>query len=43
VLELGEHPVSKELQSLGLPAPVVVSTWTGRMQATFATPQPLVS
>jgi hypothetical protein len=40
-LELGSHPVSKELASLGLPAPVVVSTWTGQMQATFETPVPL--
>jgi hypothetical protein len=41
VLELGSHPVSKELASLGLPAPVVISTWTGKMQATFQTPVPL--
>jgi hypothetical protein len=38
VLELGSHPVSKELSSLGLPAPVVISTWTGKMKATFETP-----
>jgi hypothetical protein len=37
-LELGSHPVSKELASLGLPATPVLSTWTGRMQATFETP-----
>lgn len=37
-LELGTHPVSKELESLGLPAPVVVSTWTGMMRATFENP-----
>ena len=41
VLELGSHPVSKELESLGLPAPAVLSTWTGAMQATFQTPVPL--
>ena len=38
VLELGSHPVSKELASLGLPAPAVLSTWTGKMKATFETP-----
>ena len=41
LLELGSHPVSKELESLGLPAPAVLSTWTGRMKATFQTPVPL--
>ncbi|MCW2601585.1 MAG: putative acetoacetate decarboxylase [Frankiales bacterium] len=41
VLELGSHPVSKELESLGLPAPAVLSTWTGKMKATFETPVPL--
>jgi hypothetical protein len=41
VLELGSHPVSKELSSLGLPAPAVLSTWTGKMKATFDTPVPL--
>ncbi len=41
VLELGSHPFSKELASLGLPAPAVVTTWTGRMQATFEGPVPL--
>lgn len=43
VLELGSHPVSKELASLGLPCPAVLSTWTGRMQATFQTPAPLAT
>ena len=37
-LELGSHPVSKELEALGLPGPVVLSTWTGKMKATFETP-----
>jgi hypothetical protein len=41
VLELGSHPVSKELASLGLPAPAVLSTWTGKMKATFETPVPV--
>lgn len=38
-LELGGHPIAKELASLGLPdAPVVITTWTENMQATFETP-----
>jgi hypothetical protein len=41
-LELGTHPLAQELAALGLPAaPVVLSTWTEHMQATFATPIPL--
>ncbi len=41
-LALGPHPIAKELESLGLPArPVVLTTWTERMQATFEAPQPL--
>lgn len=40
-LELGDHPVAKELASLGLPAPAQMSTWTEHMQGTFETPQPV--
>jgi hypothetical protein len=41
-LELGTHPLADRLRTLGLPdAPVVMSTWTEHMQATFATPTPL--
>jgi Acetoacetate decarboxylase (ADC) len=40
-LELGDHPVAKELASLGLPRPAEMSTWTERMQGTFETPTPL--
>jgi hypothetical protein len=40
-LELGTHPVAKELASLGLPAPAFMSTWTERMQATFEDARPL--
>ncbi len=41
-LTLGSHPIAKELQSLGLPdAPVVITTWTERMKATFEEPQPV--
>jgi hypothetical protein len=40
-LELGSHPIAKELASLGLPGEPVLSTWTERMQATFETPRAL--
>jgi Acetoacetate decarboxylase (ADC) len=40
-LELGDHPVAKELASLGLPAPAQMSTWTEHMRGTFETPEPL--
>jgi hypothetical protein len=41
-LSLGSHPVAKELESLGLPdAPVVLSSWLGKMQATFGDAMPL--
>ena len=41
-LELGTHPVADELAALGLPTqPIVLSTWTEHMQATFGTPTPL--
>ena len=40
-LELGSHPIAKELQSLGLPSEPQLSTWTERMQATFETPRAL--
>ena len=40
-LELGEHPVAKELAALGLPAAAQMSTWTEHMQGTFDTPAPL--
>lgn len=38
-LTLGTHPIAKELASLGLPgAPVVLSTWTEGLRATFEEP-----
>ena len=40
-LELGSHPIAKELSSLGLPTEPVLSTWTEKMQATFETPRAL--
>lgn len=40
-LELGTHPVAKELSALGLPTPVAVTTWTERMKASFEAPRPL--
>ena len=41
ILELGSHPIAKELESLGLPAEPQLSTWTEQMQATFETPRAL--
>jgi hypothetical protein len=41
-LELGNHPVAKELSALGLPAEAQLSTWTEHMQGTFEAPVPLV-
>ena len=41
MLELGSHPIAKELQSLGLPGEPQLSTWTEQMQATFETPRAL--
>lgn len=40
-LELGEHPVAKELAALGLPAAAQMSTWTEHMQGRFDGPVPL--
>jgi Acetoacetate decarboxylase (ADC) len=40
-LELGSHPLARELASLGLPAPAVMSTWTEQMQGSFDAPTPL--
>jgi hypothetical protein len=40
-LELGTHPVAKELASLGLPAPAFMSTWTENAQMTFQDARPL--
>jgi hypothetical protein len=41
-LELGSHPLARQLATLGLPdAPVVLSTWTEHMRGSFATPVPL--
>ncbi|GAA0221296.1 acetoacetate decarboxylase family protein [Cryptosporangium japonicum] len=38
----GDGPLAKELADLGLPgAPVVLTTWTERMRATFEVPRPL--
>jgi hypothetical protein len=40
-LELGDHPLAKELAALGLPAPAEMATWTEHMQGSFDTPTPL--
>ena len=41
-LELGSHPWAKELASLGLPAPAVMSTWNEHMRATFEAAEPVL-
>jgi hypothetical protein len=40
-LELGDHPIAKELAALGLPKPASMSTWTERMHGTFEAANPL--
>ena len=40
-LQLGEHPVAKELASLRLPADPVMTAWSERMQGTFEAPRAL--
>jgi acetoacetate decarboxylase len=40
-LELGDHPLAKQLASLGLPAAPQLTTWTEHMRGTFETPRPL--
>jgi hypothetical protein len=40
-LVLGEHPIAKEIASLGLPAEPVLATWLENMRATFGEPSPL--
>jgi hypothetical protein len=40
-LELGTHPIAKELAGLGLAPTPAFTTWTERMQATFEAPRPL--
>ncbi len=42
-LELGDHPIAKELATLGLPAPAQMSTWTEHMQGTFENPEPTLT
>jgi hypothetical protein len=37
-LVLGDHPIAKELASLGLPTEPLLSTWIERMQASFGEP-----
>jgi Acetoacetate decarboxylase (ADC) len=37
-LELGDHPLARELAALGLPADAVLSTWTERMSGSFGGP-----
>lgn len=40
-LELGPHPIAKELASLGMSAVPAFTTWTEHMRATFEEPRPL--
>jgi hypothetical protein len=40
-LELGTHPIAKELAGLSLSPTPAFTTWTERMQATFEAPRPL--
>jgi hypothetical protein len=43
-IELGTHPLSDQLRSLGLPdAPVLLTTWTEHMRGTFAVPEPVAT
>ncbi|MBK5306483.1 MAG: acetoacetate decarboxylase family protein [Frankiaceae bacterium] len=40
-LELGTHPVAKELAALGMSPTPAFTTWTEHMRATFEEPRPL--
>ena len=40
-LRLGEHPIAKELSSLGLPKEPAMATWLDHMRGSFEEPQPL--
>jgi hypothetical protein len=40
-LELGDHPLGKQLAALGLPATAEMATWTEHMQGSFDTAIPL--
>jgi len=42
-LELGDHPVGRRLAALGLPAPALLSTWTGHMRGEFQSPTPIAA
>jgi hypothetical protein len=40
-LELGDHPIAKELAAMGLPRPASMSSWTEEMHGTFGAAVPL--
>jgi hypothetical protein len=40
-LELGDHPIAKELAALGLPAEATMSTWTEHLHGRFDEAVPL--
>ena len=39
--QLGDHPIAKELASLGLPKEPALATWLEHMRGTFEEPRPL--
>lgn len=41
VLQLGDHPISDELRSLGLPRRPLISTWNGHLYFQMSAPQQL--
>jgi hypothetical protein len=40
-LELGDHPIAKELAAMGLPRPASMSQWTEEMHGSFGPAVPL--
>jgi hypothetical protein len=40
-LELGDHPISAELRSMGLPRRALLSVWMGAMYGRFDAPEPV--
>lgn len=40
-LILGDHPIADDLRRFGLPAPAMLSAWTGHMRGDFGAPQRL--
>jgi hypothetical protein len=40
-IELGDHPIAKELAAMGLPKPASMASWTEEMHGTFGPARPL--